>query len=186
MVDYQEKFRNFWKTYNYIYEKQKEIYILSEEYDNDLSSFIQPIKEQKDSLDHIARAYKEYYDIENLQNENLIVDNLNKALGHIFRAYYDTVDFFSIILRQKISANLQNFTYSQIVSVWKDYEIYRKQLVNFPEKLAQLRLNKGIDKSNNEISVKIEKYQKIIYELFDIFKIFMLEIYPKLVKKFNL
>lgn len=55
-------FQEFWEKYNYVYNKQKELCILSEEYDNELCTFVQPIKEQKDSLDHITRAYKDYYD----------------------------------------------------------------------------------------------------------------------------
>lgn len=40
-------FQEFWEKYNYVYNKQKELCILSEEYDNELCTFVQPIKEQK-------------------------------------------------------------------------------------------------------------------------------------------
>ena len=46
----QEYLSKFWNHYSYIHNTTKALYILSEEYDNELSSFIQPIKEQKDSL----------------------------------------------------------------------------------------------------------------------------------------
>lgn len=185
MFDYQEEFRKFWEHYILIYESQKRIYMLAEEYDKEFSSFLQPIKEQKDSLDHIARAYKQYYNTEDLYNGiDSVFDNLNKAIGHIFRAYYDSVDFLGIILRERISSNICNFTYPQIVSVWKDYEIYRKKLIEFPEKMTNLKLNKGIDKSSDEIKQRIKDYQKLIDELLEIFKIFMIDVYPKLCQKY--
>ena len=49
--------KNFWNDYSFIHNTTKELYILSEELESDFSSFIQPIKEQRDSLEHIVRAY---------------------------------------------------------------------------------------------------------------------------------
>lgn len=187
MSQIDEEFRSFWKKYNYIYKKQKELYILSEEYDKDLCSFLQPIKEQKDSLDHIVRVYSNFYKLgDNSEyDEDYIKKNLDKAIGHIYRAYYDAADFLSVVLREKISANLNNFTYTEIVSVWKDYETYRKKLIDFPDKMADLRLDKGVDKDTFEISKKISLYESAINELLDIYKIFVVEILPLLCIKYK-
>lgn len=187
MTDYQNIFYTFWEKYNYVYNKQKELCILSEEYDNELCTFVQPIKEQKDSLDHITRAYKDYYDGiagKNSTDKN-IEDNLDKALGHIFRAYYDTADFFSIVIRRTLSMHLQQFTYKQIITVWREYEDNRRWLVTFPTLMAGLRNNKGINSSFNDIKEKVDEYYKPIEHLFELFNTFMLEVYPKLCKRYD-
>lgn len=187
MTDYQNIFYTFWEKYNYVYNKQKELCILSEEYDNELCTFVQPIKEQKDSLDHITRAYKDYYDGIAGKNstDKHIEDNLDKALGHIFRAYYDTADFLSIVIRRTLSMHLQQFTYKQIITVWREYEDARRWLVTFPTLIAGLRNNKGIDSSFHDIKEKVDAYYEPIEHLFELFNIFMLEVYPKLCKRYD-
>ena len=187
MTDYQNIFYTFWEKYNYVYNKQKELCILSEEYDNELCTFVQPIKEQKDSLDHITRAYKDYYDSISCKNsaDAKIEDNLDKALGHIFRAYYDTADFLSIVIRRTLSMHLQQFTYKQIITVWREYEDNRRWLVTFPTLMAGLRNNKGINSSFHDIKEKVDAYYEPIEHLFELFNTFMLEVYPKLCKRYD-
>lgn len=182
-----DELRSFWEKYDYIYQKQKKLYILSEEYDKDLCSFLQPMKEQKDSLDHIVRAYSSYYNLNSSSksDDSIIKKNLDKAIGHIYRAYYDTADFLSIILRERISANLSNFTYTEVISVWSDYESYRKKLIEFPDRMSNLRLDKGVDKGKEEISHKVTLYEEAITDLFNIYKIFMIEKLPILCKKYK-
>ena len=75
----------FWTEYSFIYNTTKELYIMAEEYDEDFSSFIQPIKEQRDSLEHIVRAYSRMSSALDVQSEEVrqyISSNLSKALGH--------------------------------------------------------------------------------------------------------
>lgn len=187
MSNFTNIFQKFWEKYNYVYNKQKELCILSEEYDNELCTFVQPIKEQKDSLDHITRAYKDYYDSISCKNsaDAKIEDNLDKALGHIFRAYYDTADFLSIVIRRTLSMHLQQFTYKQIITVWREYEDNRRWLVTFPTLMAGLRNNKGINSSFNDIKEKVDAYYEPIEHLFELFNTFMLEVYPKLCKRYD-
>lgn len=80
----QEYEMNFWSTFSKLHNMTKEMYIKSEEYDDDFCSIIQPIKEQRDALDHIVRSYQVLFDIEsgNASGENIAkkMNTLKKIL----------------------------------------------------------------------------------------------------------
>lgn len=178
-------FKDFWLDFCYIYNQAKELYILAEEYDDELSSFIQPIKEHKDALEHIVRAYFKYYsspadEATILNNDDYIVQNLSKAVGHAFRAFYDTADILSIILRERISVNLANHKYNEIVKIWSEYEDNRLVLIEMPKKFAKLRTEKDIAKGSSKKVTMVKEYRENINTLFGIYDHFMKEIYPKL------
>lgn len=180
-----EFLRDFWTNYSYIHNTTKTLYILSEEYDDELSSFIQPIKEQKDSLEHIVRAYSRYASIDGTiseEDEKYITQNLDKAMGHTFRSFFDCADVLSIILREKLSVELSRFSYSKIVAVWPAYEEYRKVLVEMPARVAKLRTNKDVASGKDAIVSMVKEYKDNIDELFKIYNTFMKDIYPKLSK----
>lgn len=180
-----EFLKDFWANYSYIHNTTKTLYILSEEYDDELSSFIQPIKEQKDSLEHIVRAYSRYASIEgpiSKEDEKYITQNLDKAMGHTFRSFFDCADVLSIILREKLSVELSRFTYSKIVTAWPAYEEYRKVLVEMPDRVAKLRTNKDVASGKEAIINMVKEYKENIDELFKIYNTFMKDIYPILNK----
>lgn len=175
---------SFWKDYVFIHNETKRLYILSEEYDNELSSFIQPIKEQRDSLEHIVRAYDRITnsgDTLSKKDEEYIQENLSKAKGHIFRAFFDCADILGITLREALSKNLKDFSYSKIISVWPEYENVRIKLVNMPNEFAKMRGEKDIAKGDQIVEM-VHKYQNLITELFEIYNFFMHKVYQKLNK----
>lgn len=178
-----EDFLNsFWKKFTFIYTTTKELYILSEEYDDELSSFIQPIKEQRDALEHIVRAYSRMPGgvlVLSEDDQEYICKNLNKAIGHIFRAFFDCADVLSISLREKLSQQLKNFSYLQIVTVWPEYENERIKLIDMPKKIAKMRQKKDIAKDEDIIPM-VNEYKESLNSLFDIYDTFMKRVYPKL------
>ncbi len=174
-------FDDFWTNYSFIHNATKTLYILSEEYDDELSSFIQPIKEQKDSLEHIVRAYSRYTDISDSisqEDKKYIMQNLDKAIGHSFRAFFDCADVLSIILREKLSLELSKFSYARIIEVWPEYENHRKVLVEMPKKIAKLRTTKDVANSNETIIKMVKEYRENIDKLLVIYNTYMKEIYP--------
>lgn len=177
-----EFLNSFWREFTAIYTTTKELYILAEEYDDEFSSFIQPIKEQRDALEHIVRAYSRMNgEVSDLSEEDqeYVRKNLNKAIGHIFRAFFDCADVLSISLREKMSQQLKDFRYSQIMSVWPEYERERLKLVDMPKKVAEMRQKKDIAKGE-DIMVMVNEYKSNIDTLFNIYDTFMKKIYPKL------
>lgn len=173
--------------------KNEEFYIKAEEYSKDFATILQPIKEQKDALEHIVRAYavilKEKDKDEHSQN--YIEGELSKAKGHIYRAYYDTADIFTIVLRERISDYLSPFNYKQILSVWQEYEEERKFLVEANRDIAKLRIKKGSfkekssERNSSDKKVMYDEYSRIIEHLLDIYKKVIMDIYPSLASKYS-
>lgn len=174
----------FWKNYSFIHIETKKLYILTEEYDDGLNSFIQPIKEQRDSLEHIVRAYNRIYTVTEINDddEKYISTNLDKAIGHVFRAYFDCADVLSIIIRERLSTELRQFKYKEIIKAWPDYESFRIDLVKMPEKIAKLRRKKDVAKSSEKIMNMVKEYQSHINILINIYHKYMYDIYPILNK----
>ena len=70
------------------------------------------------------RAYSNQY-TDNI-DENYIKTNFEKAIGHEYRAFFDTADFLSIVLRQKIAERLSQYSLLEIKSVWEEYDEIKK------------------------------------------------------------
>ena len=181
MLDYE---KNFWTTFSNLYLMTKDMYIKAEEYDDEFCSIMQPIKEQRDALDHMVRSYSELVNSENdhldENKEKYVQKNLDKAIGHMYRAFYDTADILTIILREHISNELQGHSYSHICSCWSDYESIRKQLVNVTKQIASLRLKKEVKSSQEEQEQIFKEYKDILDFLFGTLDTLLIDIYPKL------
>ena len=173
----EEKLANFWKRFNSIHSKAKEYFIWAEEYDEDLNTYIQPIKEHKDALDHIVRAYSKISsDAISSSDEKYVTDNLDKALGHIYRAFYDCSDILSIVLRKKISNELKRFDYNELVNVWDEYPKIKLKLIELPNDFKELRVGKDVASINDTI---LDEYQNRIKWLFDIYGVLCVSVLPK-------
>ena len=181
MLDYEI---DFWNNFTDLYFKTKEMYIKAEEYDDDFCSIMQPIKEQRDALDHIIRSYTELIKSNNGQtaNQDYIQKNFDKALGHIYRAFYDTADILTIVLREHISKNLQGYSYKEIISVWDKYSEVRPQLIDVTKRIVALRLKKEIKSSSKEQQKIFDEYKSIIDFLFKTLDTILIDVYPKLNK----
>ena len=83
-----------------------------------------------------------------------------------------------IILREKLSVELSKFSYAQIIDVWSEYENYRKELVEMPKRIADLRTAKDVANKKEAIVDMVKEYKKNIDKLFEIYNVFMKEIYP--------
>ena len=57
-----------------------------------------------------AEAVEKEYNTGIENPEEYVEKNLDKALGHEYRAFFDTADWFSIQLRQKITNILSSYT----------------------------------------------------------------------------
>lgn len=180
----------FWNDFEQLYNMTKKMYIKSEEYDDDFCSIMQPIKEQRDALDHIVRSYSRLVRLEahkltdKQEQENLesIQRNFQKALGHVYRAFYDTADILTIILRKHISDYLASFTYC---SCWSDYEHNRRELIEISKSIANLRAEKEI-KSNQKDQQKIfDEYDRILDFLFNTLDYVSGDLYMSLSQKYT-
>lgn len=183
IIPEEKEYIGLWNNIIEIHKCTKELYLLSEEYSENLKMFIQPIKEMRDALEHIIRAYDKLLSNESLDekdNDEYIKINLDKALGHEYRAFFDTVDFLSVTFRYKISEVLKDYSYNEIISVYPDYEEWAVRLTEIPEEIADLRKRKDIGNTEDITSI-VDKYKKIVIdELLHFYKTIYREILPLL------
>lgn len=117
-------------------------------------------------------------------NDAYVKDNLRKALASECKAFFDTADFLSILLRKKIAECLNGFTYPQIASVWDDYNTVRLELIQINQEISEIR-NRKSDTHDFYIDADVEKYYFETKNLLDWYIFIEEKVYPKLEQRFN-
>lgn len=159
-----------WNNICKIYFLTKHYILLSEELSEDFDTFLQPLKEHRDAFDHIARVYgqamlkKELDDVEKYKE-----DNMKKAVGHTYRAFFDTADWLSYICRRKIREILSKYTRDQIVDKYTKYEGIRKRLDEIPNEIALIREHKDLSDDESILIAEVEEYSTVLDELLNIY-----------------
>ena len=177
----------YWERIFYVHLKTKELYILAEEYGSELQTFFLPINSLKNAYENIIHVCANDYmaRIGNSDsNPKYVLDNLRVALGHECKAFFDTADFLSILLRKKIAECLNGFTYPQIASVWDDYNTVRLQLIQINQEISEIR-NRKSDTNDYYIDEDVEKYYFETKNLLDWYIFVEEKVYPKLEQRFN-
>lgn len=138
--------------------------------------FLQPLKEHRDAYEHLMRCYS----ISLLKNEHTqeyqqkyIHENINKALGHEYRAFFDTADWLTYILRRGLRERLQQCGEDKCNVLFDNYAEIKDFINALPAEIAQLRAEKDIGNANAENSDVTEKvivsgvkrYQQILDKL---------------------
>lgn len=164
------KIQNHWDNICKIYFLTKHYLLLSEELSEDFDTFLQPLKEHRDAFDHIARVYgydmldKKVDDVEKYREENM-----NKAVGHTYRAFFDTADWLSYICRKKIRDLLSNYTKEQILNKYEKYEEVKITLNRIPKEIAQIRKNKDLSDDETVLIEEVDQYSIVLNQLLEIY-----------------
>lgn len=177
----------YWERIFYVHLKTKELYILAEEYGTELKTFFLPINSLNNAYENIIHICANDYMARTgngASNEKYVLDNLRSALSNECKAFFDTADFFSILLRKKITACLSGFTYAQIASVWDEYNDVRRQIIQTNKEISEIRTRKS-DTSDYYIDEDVEKYYNETRKLLDWYDYVEEKVYPKLEKRFN-
>jgi len=123
----------------------------------------------RDALDHIVRAKKREKELES-ETEDKRIDNgclyilkqLDRAKGHVYRAFYDLADDLSIILRERIRRIIgyypREFWLRHIPGFTQNVE---QKVDGYCNKIAILRNEKDV----GDVSKTIDPYIRVILEL---------------------
>ncbi|MFH1563924.1 MAG: hypothetical protein ABIF11_11005 [Nitrospirota bacterium] len=162
--------KEIWVQIIHAHECTKHFTLKAEEYDKNFKTFIQPFNELKNVLEHIIRAMSAEVGINEDKNQTYIEKNLDKAIGHEYRAFFDIADWLSISLRERIIETLKPFNYEAISKAIPDYySSIRSRIDEICDDIANLREKKDIGNGNNLI-LEAESYEKILNELLAIDK----------------
>lgn len=161
-------FSQYWDSICQIYFLTKHYLILAEELSDDFDTFLQPVKEHRDAFDHIARVYGYRYLQNDLKNvDTYRAENMNKAVGHVYRAFFDTADWLSYICRKKIRLILSGKTKEEILQVYPDYNELKSMLNEIPLAIANIRKNKDVSDDISALVQEVEGYRDILDKLLE-------------------
>ncbi|MCH5209476.1 MAG: hypothetical protein J1F01_00780 [Oscillospiraceae bacterium] len=169
-----------WKILCQIHILTKHYSLLAEEFGFLMKAILQPIKEQRDAYEHIIRAYTKLLE-EGKRGSEYASTSLDKAIGHEYRAFFDSIDYLTIVIREKIHDELSKYEYNDIKQVYPNYDTLKKDLNTIPVEIAQNRENKDI--GNSDMLEYAYRYGRVMEKLLDDYAIVSNKIVPKLNEK---
>lgn len=151
-----------------LYGKVKELIIFCEENQEEFKTNLHIVKELRDAFDHLMRVFAVKLELKEGRGDGYIQTSLDKVLGHVFRAGYDTLDFATIILRDKINKEVSDFSPSAIqASIPNYYSEIRPSVESITTDIIKLRNNKDIAQPSPEL---FNEYFKNVIKLQEMFK----------------
>lgn len=149
----------------------KHYLLIAEEISEEGVTFLQPLKEHRDAYDHLMRIFAlTIKELDGAEVERYISDNLKKAFGHEYRAFFDTADWFTYICRRYIREEL-SFTAKKkkYENKYKDFDEVRRFINQVPYLIAKYREEKDV--SNYEpILAEVLEYRKTMDKLLEIYQ----------------
>ena len=99
----------------------KELLIYNEIIDPNSYTFPQIINELKNAYDHFNRVLADKLELTEKKDDDYSIKTLDKALGHIYRACYDALDWLSINITQEVREELTPYSHEFIKEVMPTY-----------------------------------------------------------------
>ncbi len=163
-----EEHKELWLKIIRVHEITKARIIEAEEMG--VNSWLGPLNELKNAYEHIIRSQSAALGFQEGKGEDYVRTNLEKALGHEYRAYFDAADWLTINIREKIINELKPYSSASIRAAIPDYySQLRPQINEITDKIAALRQGKDIGNGNG-ILPNVEDYEKLLITLTDIYK----------------
>lgn len=152
-----------------LFQSVKPIIVFSEEEDPELKANLQVYKELRDAFDHLMRyllSIGEEAVISTTPNESrtIVLDQLDSAYAHVYRACFDALEGALLSIRYKISEELKPYSYAVIQSVLPEYPEFKQKLSDVNQEIARVRMDKDIgtkslDKAETAIILQEELYR---------------------------
>jgi hypothetical protein len=144
----------------------KELIIFNETIDPESNTFPQVINELKNAYDHFNRVLAAKLDLKTGIDSTYTINNLDKALGHIYRACYDALDWLSINVTEDVRKELECHSNEAIKVVIPDYySDLRPALLKYEKQITDLRAEKDVSHINSD---SMNEYATIVKDLTDI------------------
>jgi hypothetical protein len=136
------------------YKQAKSLVIYAEEVDPESRSNLQVVKELRDAFDHLMKvliAKKEPRQAKPEVLERECLENLEKSIGHVYRASFDALDGTVLSLKELIAEELSSYPLDAVVQVFPDYFDIKIQLHKLIEQVSVHRANKDVSESTNSL-----------------------------------
>lgn len=150
----------------------KHYLLIAEELSSEGVTFLQPLKEHRDAYDHICRILAlSIRDDKNDKSDKYvyILDNIKKAFGHEYRAFFDMADWFTYICRKYIREELSRKAIRKMYQEKFDFEDTKKFINELPLYVAKFREEKDIS-NEQPILEEVLEYKKVMDKLLIIYQ----------------
>ena len=170
-----EDVAKFLEAMSTIHASTKHYLLISEELCNEGVAFLQPLKEHRDAQDHLMRIFglsNPKISTKNAQisDENYIIDNVKKAFGHEYRAFFDTADWFTYICRRYIREELSfPSKRKKYEESFKDFTELKTFINDLPLLIAQYREKKDVSNCSTVLN-EVAKYEDTMIQLLKYYK----------------
>ncbi len=145
-----------------LYAQTKALIIAAEEADEAVASNIAIIREQRDTLDHLMRVLADTL-AEQPRGENYRKDNLDKAIGHLYRAAYDALDSLAIAFKLRLKKALENADNAALSSVFPQY--YASYCAEIDQLNERIKLSRSTKDVGTITDNHIEEYRRAVDRL---------------------
>ena len=176
-IEFDEEEEKLFKDIFELYAISKEILIYAEEIGD--KSFIHVIVEQRNAFDHLMRVFAFKLGVKPADTKYAI-KNLKHVYRHLYRAADNVLDYLSIYFRDKVQEEMKSVSGKTLQVEFPKYykEIKPYFEVEAPSEISELRIEKDIDKGNEN---DLNKYIDIV-EKFKSYYVEILKIKPQLVE----
>lgn len=151
----------------------KHYLLISEEISEEGITFLQPLKEHRDAYDHLIRVFSlpiKDQETKNVNVEKYVLDNVKKAFGHEYRAFFDTADWFTYICRKYIREELSfSAKKKKYEGTYDDFQNVKEFINKVPFMIAKYREKKDVS-DQGSILDEVLDYKNTMDELLCIYK----------------
>jgi hypothetical protein len=153
------------------YQQAKTLILYVEELDISSRSNLQVVKELRDACDHIMRFFisrkgkPSASDLIAIQDSNL--GNIDKALGHIYRATFDALDGAILSVKHSINIELLRFPPHIIADVIKDYWQIKLELNRLVMEITSIRDRKEVNENTGSL---LNEYVKNVHQMSEVYR----------------
>lgn len=149
----------------------KHYLLIAEELCEDGVAFLQPLKEHRDAYDHFMRVFACPVKNPDIEDAKIyILENIKKAFGHEYRAFFDTADWLTYICRkfvwEQLSTSVVKRKYKE---QYADYDCVRDFINSLAFSIAGYREAKDIN-NQNSLLAEVKDYKVTLDRLLDIYK----------------
>lgn len=170
MPENHQKKDTTWAMICEMYGDAKALALYAEEIDIGFNTFLQPTRETSQAFDHLVRAKSYEYGVgHDPQSKEVdpsyITDALDKTLGHVYRAFFDSADWMALCLRERIREDLENYSRECITAVLPDYySEMRPRIDEISKNIAKFREEKDVSDKDKMIE-QVRNYYAAVNEL---------------------
>ncbi len=144
----------------------KKLLLYNENIDPESYTFPQVLNELRNSYDHFNRALAVKLGFSESDDSDYSYKNLDKSLGHIYRALYDTLDWLNINVAESIENELEPFSAETIKEVIPNYFSETKpKILEYNSRITEIRYRKDISSINHEC---LKEYSEIVAYLIEV------------------